>query len=199
MRGVGRSDHEPPRWTFDALLKDFAAVVDQSGVDRFDILGLSHGALVAVAYAARQPDRVRKLVLYGGYAAGFEVRGDPEEIKRRKSLLNMGRIYRDGNREVFGRMLGALYWPGARDTMIDWFSQRLSTIMGLNESLQEVFRSLDLREELGWITAETLVAHSLGDRIIPHSCAEEMATPIPRAELMSLESGDHMLLAYEPE
>jgi pimeloyl-ACP methyl ester carboxylesterase/AraC-like DNA-binding protein len=198
LRGVGRSDRDPPRWTFDALLEDFAAVVDASGVDRFDLFGLSHGSLVALAYAARHPARVRRMILYGGYAAGFEVRGDPEEIKRRKSLLDMGRIYRDGGREVFGRMLGALYWPDARGAMIDWFNDRLGTIMGLNESLQDVFRSLDLRGELGAITAETLIAHSRGDRIIPHACAEEMARLIPGARLLSCDSENHMLLADEP-
>jgi len=198
LRGVGLSDPVPPRWTFDALLEDFTAVVDASGVDRFDLFGLSHGSLVALAYAARHPARVRRMLLYGGYAAGFEVRGDPEEIKRRTSLLEMGRIYRDGGREIFGRMLGALYWPDARGAMIDWFNDRLGRIMGLNESLQDVFRSLDLRGELGAITAETLVAHSRGDRIIPHACAEEMARLIPRARLVSCDSENHLLLVDEP-
>lgn len=198
LRGVGRSAPDPPRWTFDALLEDFTAVVDASGVDRFDLFGLSHGSLVALAYAARNPTRVRRMVLYGGYAAGFETRGDPEEIKRRKSLLDMGRNYRDSRREVFGRMLGALYWPDARGAMIDWFNDRLGTIMGLNEALQDVFRSLDLRSELGRITAETLVAHSRGDRIIPHDCAEDMARRIPGARLLSCDSENHMLLADEP-
>jgi pimeloyl-ACP methyl ester carboxylesterase/AraC-like DNA-binding protein len=197
LRGVGRSDREPPRWTFDALLEDFIAVVEASGVDRFDLLGLSHGALVALAYAARHPERVRRMLLYGGYAAGFEVRGDPEEIQRRKSLLNMGRIYRDGDREVFGRMLGALYWPGARGAMLDWFNDRLGTIMGLNEALQDVFRSLDLRGELGTIRADTLVAHSRGDQIIPYTCAEDLAQRIPGARLLSVDSENHILLADE--
>lgn len=198
LRGVGRSDPDPHRWTFDALLEDFIAVVDASGVDRFDLLGLSHGSLVALAYAARHPARVRRMILYGGYAAGFEVRGDPEEIRRRTSLLEMGRIYRDGGRDIFGRMLGALYWPDARGEMIDWFNDRLGTIMGLNEALQDVFRSLDLRGELGAIAAETLIAHSRGDRIIPHACAEEMVRLIPGARLLSCDSDNHMLLADEP-
>lgn len=173
-------------------------MLEASGIDRFDLLGLSHGTLVALAYAARHPERVRKMILNGGYAAGFEVRGDPEEIKRRKSLLNMGRIYRDGDREVFGRMLGALYWPGARGTMLDWFNDRLGTIMGLNEALQDVFRSLDLRSELGAIRAQTLVAHSRGDQIIPYACAEDLAQRIPGARLLPVESENHILMADEP-
>jgi pimeloyl-ACP methyl ester carboxylesterase/AraC-like DNA-binding protein/mannose-6-phosphate isomerase-like protein (cupin superfamily) len=198
LRGVGLSDSDPPRWTFEALVEDFEAVVDATGVDRFDLFGLSHGALVAIAYAARHPERVRRMLLYGGYAEGFGVRGDPDEIKRRNSLLQMGQIYRDGDREVFGRMLGALYWPGARGEVIDWLNERLVTIMGLNESLQDVFRDVDLRGELGAIRAETLVAHSRGDRIIPHSCSEELAARIPGARLISAESDNHMLLADEP-
>jgi pimeloyl-ACP methyl ester carboxylesterase/AraC-like DNA-binding protein len=198
LRGVGLSDSDPPRWTFEALVEDFEAVVDAAEVDRFDLFGLSHGALVAVAYAARHPERVRRMLLYGGYAAGFGVRGDPDEIKRRNMLLRMGYAYRDGDREVFGRMLGALYWPGARGDVIDWLNERLVTIMGLNESLQLVFRNVDLRAELGAIRAETLVAHSRGDRIIPHSCSEELAARIPEARLVLADSENHMLLADEP-
>lgn len=198
LRGVGLSDPDPPRWTFEALVEDFEAVVEASGVDRFDLFGLSHGALVAIAYAAQHPERVRKMLLYGGYAEGFGVRGDPDEIKRRNSLLRMGQIYRDGDREVFGRMLGALYWPGARGEVIDWLNERLVTIMGLNESLQDVFRNVDLRSELGAIRADALIAHSRGDRIIPHSCSEDLAARIPSARLVSTESANHMLLADEP-
>jgi pimeloyl-ACP methyl ester carboxylesterase len=198
LRGIGLSDPQPPRWTFEALVEDFEAVVEATGVDHFDLFGLSHGALVAIAYAARHPGRVRQMLLYGGYAEGFGVRGDPDEIKRRNGLLRMGEIYRDGEREVFGRMLGALYWPGARGEVIDWLNERLVTIMGLNESLQDVFRNVDLRSELGDIRAKTLVAHSRGDRIIPHSCSEALAAQIPGARLISAESENHMLLADEP-
>ncbi|MFD1612426.1 alpha/beta fold hydrolase [Sphingomonas tabacisoli] len=198
LRGVGLSDPRPPRWTFDALVEDFEAVVDDIGEERFDVFGLSHGALVAIAYAARHPERVRKLVLVDGYAEGFGVRGDPDEVKRRETLLRMGYAYRDGDREVFGRMLGALYWPDARGEVIDWFNERLVTIMGLNESLQEVFRSVDLRGELASISAETLIAHSRGDRIIPHGCSEVLAAGIADSRFMLLESGNHMLLGDEP-
>lgn len=198
LRGVGISDPDPPGWSFDVLLDDLEAVVDAAVPDAFDLIGLSHGALVAIAYAARHPARVRRLVLVSGYAAGFGVRGDPDEIKRRETLLRMGYAYRDGDREVFGRMLGALYWPGARGEVIDWFNDRLVSIMALNESLQDVFRIVDLRGELGKIRAETLIAHSRGDRIIPYACSEQLAAGIPGATLCPLDSENHMLLADEP-
>ena len=198
FRGIGLSDHDPPRWDFDALLDDFVAVVDDAGLEQFDVLGMSHGVLVAIAYAARFPERVRKLVLVGGYAAGFGVRGDPEEVKRRETLLELGRGYAPSDRLSFARMLGALYWPSAGGEMIEWFGDRLGTISVLSESLQDVFRILDLRVELGKIEAPTLIMHSKSDRIIPAVCSEEMAAGIKDAKLVLLDSENHVPLADEP-
>jgi pimeloyl-ACP methyl ester carboxylesterase len=64
--------------------------------------------------------------------------------------------------------------------------------------LQLVFRDVDLRADLGAIRADTLIAHSRGDRIIPHACSEALARGIPAARLTSLESGNHLLLGDEP-
>jgi pimeloyl-ACP methyl ester carboxylesterase len=141
---------------------------------------------------------VRKLTLVGGYAAGFGVRGDPEEIKRRETLLDLGRGYAPSDRLAFARMLGALYWPSAGGEMIEWFGDRLGTISVLSEALQDVFRILDLREDLAKIEAPTLIMHSKGDRIIPAACSEEMAAGIERAKLVLLDSENHIPLAGEP-
>lgn len=197
MRGVGVSDTDPSRWTFDALLDDFIAVVDDAGLEQFDVLGMSHGVLVAIAFAARFPERVRKLFLFGGYAAGFGVRGDPEEIQRRETLLNLGRGYAPSDRLAFARMLGALYWPSAGGEMIEWFGDRLGTISVLSEELQDVFRNIDLRPELAKISAPTLVMHSHDDRIIPYACSEEIAGGIEGSKLVLIKSENHIPLGDE--
>ena len=197
LRGVGLSDPQPPRWTFDALLEDFIAVADDSGLERFDVLGMSHGVLVAIAYAARFPERVRKLVLVGGYAEGFGVRNDPEEISRRETLLSLGRGYAPSDRLSFARMLGALYWPDANSEMMDWFGERLGTISVLNEELQDVFRLIDLRPELAKIKAPTLIMHSREDRIIPSRCAQDLAARIAGAKLLMLDCENHIPLSHD--
>jgi pimeloyl-ACP methyl ester carboxylesterase len=198
LRGVGLSDRHPPRWTFEALVDDFIAAVDAAGLERFDILAFSHAVLVGIEFAARYPERVRRLALIGGYAAGFGVRGDAEEIKRRETLLNFGRGYAPSDRETFARMLGALYWPGARGEMMDWFGERMQTISLLNEELQDVFRHVDLRQQLARVHAKTLVMHSKGDRIVPCACSEEVARGIDGAKLVLLDSENHLPLAHEP-
>jgi len=197
MRGVGLSESDPKRWDFDALLEDFIAVVDDAGLETFDIFGMSHGVLVAIAFAARYPERVRRLLLFGGYAEGFGVRADPEEISRRETLLNLGRGYAPSDRVSFARMLGALYWPDANNEMMDWFVDRLGTISVLSEQLQDVFRNIDLRPELKKIKAPTLIMHSRGDRIIPASCAESLAGQIAGSKLVLLDSENHIPLVHD--
>ena len=73
-RGCGLSDWDIKPPTFESWVKDLETVVDAAGLDRFPLLGISQGGAVAVAYAARHPERVTKLVLYGTYAQGRLVR-----------------------------------------------------------------------------------------------------------------------------
>ena len=79
-RGNGLSDWDTPEISFEAFVDDLETVVDRAGLHHFDLLGISQGAAVAIAYAVRHPDKVRKLVLCGGYAVGWAVRGDPERL-----------------------------------------------------------------------------------------------------------------------
>src|SRR3954464_14319513 len=69
-RGCGLSDWSVTDFSFDDWVSDLESVVEALGLERFPLLGVSQGAAVAVAYAARHPDRVTKLVLCGSYARG---------------------------------------------------------------------------------------------------------------------------------
>ena len=199
VRGAGSSGRNPRRWTLEALYEDFEAVVDALGLETFDILSFSHASLVAIAYAARNPERVRKLVLIGGYSRGYAVRGDPEEIRRRETLIDFARNYKGGSEgTTFAQMLGALYWPSARGETVDWFGARMAAIVDFDESLMEVFRSTDLEDEVSRIKAETLIMHSTGDRIIGCACSEEIAEQLPGARFVPLDSDSHVVMRVEP-
>jgi pimeloyl-ACP methyl ester carboxylesterase len=71
--GCGLSDPWPGRQTIETDLEVLAAVADQLRLDRLELLGISMAAPVAVAFAAHHPERVGRLVLYGGYASGRRV------------------------------------------------------------------------------------------------------------------------------
>src|SRR6185503_13513479 len=60
-RGNGLSDWQPPSITFEDFIADLATIFDTAGIERAPILGISQGASVAAAYAARNPERVSAL------------------------------------------------------------------------------------------------------------------------------------------
>jgi pimeloyl-ACP methyl ester carboxylesterase len=79
-RGCGLSEAGGGELSVETWVRDLEAVIDAAQLERFALLGISQGAAIAVAYAARHPSRVSDLVLYGGYARGRQVRGQgPEE------------------------------------------------------------------------------------------------------------------------
>jgi pimeloyl-ACP methyl ester carboxylesterase len=66
-RGCGLSDWDVDEasYTLDAWVADLETVVDTLGLERFPLLGISQGGAIAVSYAARHPERVSNLVIYG--------------------------------------------------------------------------------------------------------------------------------------
>jgi hypothetical protein len=73
-RGNGMSDWDVDELSLDACVSDLETVVDAAGVERFPLLGISQGSAISVAYAARHPERVSHLVLYGGFPTGGKKR-----------------------------------------------------------------------------------------------------------------------------
>src|SRR5688572_24404671 len=86
-RGSGLSDRDADDLSFDSWVSDLETVVDASGLDRFPLLGLSQGCAVAVAYAVRHPERVSRLVLYGGYVQGVMARAHTPQEREEAHLL----------------------------------------------------------------------------------------------------------------
>ncbi|WP_243394222.1 alpha/beta fold hydrolase [Mycobacterium ahvazicum] len=92
-RGCGLSDWQATDFCFEDWVTDLESVVDAVQLDRFPLLGVSQGAAVAVAYAARHPERVSRLVLCGGYARGMAARAVSENEKRAAALdLELARV-----------------------------------------------------------------------------------------------------------
>jgi alpha/beta hydrolase fold/Adenylate and Guanylate cyclase catalytic domain len=86
-RGNGLSDREVEQISFEALVRDLETVVDAAGVERFALLGISQGCAVSVGYAVQHPERVMHLVLYGGFAVGWNKRVRTEAEKQKYSAM----------------------------------------------------------------------------------------------------------------
>ena len=90
-RGNGLSDRDVPDISFAGIERDLDAAVAALGLNRFVLLGLSQGAAAAISYAARHPQRVSGLIIYGGYAQGRNRRDSPDELARAQMVLALMR------------------------------------------------------------------------------------------------------------
>ena len=198
-RANGMSDWDTPEISFEAFVDDLECVVDASGVDKFDLLGISQGASVAIAFAVRHPERVRKLLIVGGYAAGWAARGDPEEVARREALITLTEIGWGANNPTYRQIFTNLYIPGGTPDQIDWFNevQRISASPENAVKLQRALSQIDVRDLLAKVTVPTLVFHVKGDQVVPFAAGEHLAEHIPGAVFVPLQGDNHILLEKE--
>jgi pimeloyl-ACP methyl ester carboxylesterase/AraC-like DNA-binding protein len=200
MRGFGMSETAPVEFTFEAMVGDLGSVVDDLGLERCDLLGVAHGGAIAIAYAARHPERVRKLILVNSCAAGWRVRNDPEEIAWRTSLMEMNQREWSFRRSLLGEMFLTLYFPTADQELIDWHNrhfEEFGPVARLQEMI-ELAANVDVRRELSNVRSETLVCHSVKDGNAPISAGRAVADGIKGARFVELDSANHVLLGNEP-
>lgn len=198
-RGFGMSEWEPPEFDFEAIVGDLAAVIDAAGVEQCDLIGMAHGAAVAIAYSARHPERVRRLVLVNGYAEGWRVRNDPEEVAWRESLLEMNQRRPSFRRSLLGEMFITLYFPSASQELIDWYNEHFETLGPVPNMMRmiELASTIDVRDELAKVTAPTLVCHANKDGNAPVAAGRELADGMSNARFVELDSANHILLGDE--
>lgn len=199
-RGNGLSDWNVNEFSFDAYVRDLETVVDAVGLDKFPLLGMSQGCAVAIAYAARHPGRVTKLILYGGYARGADHRDDPEEKERSRALRI---LLKDGwGREnpAFRQIFTSLFMPGGTAEQARWFNdlQRVTTTPENAFRFREVLDDIDVTSLLAQVAVPTLVLHCREDAMVPFDEGRRMAAAIPNADFVPLEGKNHLFLETDP-
>jgi pimeloyl-ACP methyl ester carboxylesterase len=200
-RGTGLSDHEVRDLSFAAMVGDLEAVVDSLELPSFDLFGSSQGGAIAIAYAVRHPERVRRLVLYGAFAQGRRARATTDEERDEADLLVA--VVRHGwgtSTPAFRRVFASLFLPDAEAEVMASFDelQRASTDAETAARLREMFNAIDVSALASRITVPTLVLHARGDDVAPFDQGRLLATLIPDARFVPLDSRNHILLANEP-
>ena len=200
-RGCGLSDWAVSDLSFDSWVRDLETVSDAAGEPRFGLIGISQGASIAIAYAVRHPERVSHLVLHGGYARGRLVRSDTardrEEAETMTKLAEVGWGKAD---PAFRQFFTTQLIPGATPEQHQWFNEleRISTSPANAAQLMREFARIDVRALLPQVQSPTLVLHSRHDVRQPLEEGRLLATGIPGARFVPIDSGNHLLLADEP-
>jgi pimeloyl-ACP methyl ester carboxylesterase/DNA-binding winged helix-turn-helix (wHTH) protein len=199
-RGHGLSDRDLPSLTFESLVSDLGAVFDAAGIERAPVLGISQGAAVAAAYAARNPGRVSALVLLSGYARGWRVKGDPALIERYEAVVALMRQAWGADNAVVRQMFTTTFFPDCPPHHVDWFNEllRQTTTPANAAQMLSSLGHVDIRRELASIRASTLVLHNRGDMVVPMADGMELASGIPGARFVPLDSKGHFLHPDEP-
>ncbi|WP_245415256.1 alpha/beta fold hydrolase [Hoeflea marina] len=199
-RGCGLSDWEVEDLSFEAFVEDLEAVADKLELERFPLLGISQGCAVSIEYAVRHPERVSGLVLLGGYAAGWRHSASPEEQARRVAVRTLTELGWGTDNPAYRHIFSQTFMPEATAADLEWFDdfQRQTTSPKNAARFQDAFGLIDIRHRLAEVKAPTLVLHSKYDQRIPLELGRAVASGIPDARFVPLESRNHILVDREP-
>ena len=198
-RGVGLSDREVADISFEGFVRDLDAVAETLNVDRFALLGISQGAATAVAYAVKHPERVSRLILYGGYAQGRNRRDDGGAREQGQAMLALMRQGWGDENSAFMRAFSSIYLPNGTPEQIKWFAemQKMATSGEFAARTRLACDDIDVLGLLPRVTVPTLVLHARQDTVSPYAQGRAIAAAIPNAKFITLETEDHILLPGE--
>lgn len=200
-RGVGLSDRDIGGFTIDDWVADLEAVVDTLGLERFPILGISQGGAVAVAYAAKHPERVTHLILHGAYTRGWRTwRSDGRVNETGEALIPLLRT--SWGRETMGlrQAFSAMLIPDSRPEDLEWLTklQRVSASRDMAARFMDTFGNVTVEAVMPQVKTPSLVFHSQHEEMVPFSEGRRTAALLSNARLVPLESRNHVLLEREP-
>jgi DNA-binding winged helix-turn-helix (wHTH) protein/pimeloyl-ACP methyl ester carboxylesterase len=199
-RGNGLSDWDVGEITFDTMVCDLETVVDAAGLDRFVLFGASQGCAVSIAYAVKHPERVSKLVLYGGFAKGRRVRGTEADIEQADAMLTLMRTGWGQENPAFRQVFTSLFVPGGTPEQVQWFNdlQRKTTSPENAARIRYVSDIINVEHTLQHVKTPTLVLHCRNDAIQPIEEGRLIASSIPDCRFVGLEGENHLILESDP-
>jgi pimeloyl-ACP methyl ester carboxylesterase len=183
-RGTGMTGGEVHDFGVEAAVGELEAVLDHVG-EPAALFAMSGAGPIALACAARRPDRVSHVVLFGTYASGPKTFGD------------VGRPILDLLRQrptIATELLAGLYRPGASGAATLHLARilRESAPTDVAAGYLEAIYNTDVTDVVGTIRAPALVLHYRGDRVIPFAGGEDLAAMLPSARFIAQDGAWHL-------
>ena len=200
-RGCGLSERAARNLSFEAFVADLEAVSDAAGWERFALLGECQGGPIAIEYAARHPERVSHLVLYGTFVRGrLKRQPTPEQVAEAELLFKAIEVGWAEKDPAYRQVFATRFMPeGAAEHIRSFCALELAaTSPSVAARLLREFSQIDVEAAAARVRCPTLVLHATRDAVVPFEEGRIMAALIPSARFVPLESANHVLLAQEP-
>ncbi|MGZ4542790.1 MAG: alpha/beta fold hydrolase [Mycobacteriaceae bacterium] len=185
--GCGLSERPSHQaWSLDDEIDTIDAVIAAAGVERLDVIGSSLGVPVAIDWVARHPEKVDRLVLYGGWARGSAIAPAPV----REHVVGLVASHWGLGSDVITDIFAPDAPAGTRAAFANY--QRQASSAATAASLLELCYLIDVTDSLPRVHARTLVVHREHDRAAPVEQSRLIATSIPGAQLTVLPGRSHL-------
>lgn len=200
-RGSGLSDWDVEDLSFDAWVRDLEAIMDDLEFNQVPLFAMSQAGAVAIAYAARHPERVSCLILHGAYARGWLKRDLTEEqIEEERLMIRLMQVGWGRENPAFRRVFATQLFPEATTDQLRALEQqmRISASPENAVRLESEMHRVDVSHLAPQIQVPTLIFHPRGDGAVPFDEGRHLASLIPRAQFVPLDSKNHLLKVQEP-
>jgi DNA-binding CsgD family transcriptional regulator/pimeloyl-ACP methyl ester carboxylesterase len=191
-RGTGHSQRDVTDLSLDAMVSDLEAVIDRAGLAEVSLLGQYNSCPHAIAYAARHPERVRRMVLFCGSARGWNA------MSARQTQAMLSLIEQDWDLFADTAAHQWMGWSAGDAGRAVAETIRAAVTPQLARATMQAASAVDVTELLPGVAAPTLVLHPRDMTQIPVEVARSLAMGLPRGRLILLEGAQPVLFPEQP-
>jgi pimeloyl-ACP methyl ester carboxylesterase/DNA-binding CsgD family transcriptional regulator len=201
-RGYGLSEGDDAEITVDTLVADLEAVVDDAGLEKFALWGgAAAGSVASIAYAARHPERVTHLVLSAPIARGrLHANSKPEDKERFLAFVKLIELGWGEDNPAFRQILNTQMFPRATPAQMNELNELFRVSVSPRHAARMAMATgrADVSSSLACIVCPTLIMHCRGSVLLPVEEVRLIASSIPHARFVLLESDNYIPLEGEP-
>ena len=193
-RGMGLSERDVTDVSASTRLEDLEAVIEASGLERFILWGLSEGGTTAIQYAAKYPEKVSHLILWGSF---MQLVPDDEMVEKWLALLELMPTQWVSDNRGFRQLMTAQFIPDGNAEQNDFFNefQRHAAAPDVAANTIASIADIDVSELAAEVKVPTLVMHRVDDLLVPVQQSMDIAATIPGSKLVQLEGANHWMLS----
>lgn len=196
-RGGGLSDWEVEDITVERMISDMSTVVEAAELEKFALFGISQGCAFSIQYAVENPDKVRCLILFGGYARGRLKRNSPKQERLFEAGQTMIQEDWGSPNSVYCKFFTSVWLPDATPEQQNGLDELQRVSLSAENAVRMNHMSAlgDVTDLARKISVPTLVLHCEGDQVVPPEEGRRMADLIPNAKFVPLKGGNHAVVS----